>query len=70
MDKVHLLYWGPKFLFAKHDKHHPSRFGQTSLATALANFTITSYIDQFRAQYKSFDKSNRNDHKIMAEALK
>ena len=31
---------GLKLLFAKHDKHYPSRFGQTSLATVVANFTI------------------------------
>ena len=30
---------GPKKWFAKCDKHYPSRSGQTSLATAVANFT-------------------------------
>ena len=30
---------GPKKWFAKCDKHYPSRFRQTSLATAVANFT-------------------------------
>ena len=30
---------GPKKWFAKCDKHYPSRFGQTSLATAVTNFT-------------------------------
>ena len=33
------LLQGPKKLFAKCDKHYPSRYGQTSLATAVANFT-------------------------------
>ena len=31
---------GPKKWFAKCDKHYPSRFRQTSLATAVTNFTI------------------------------
>ena len=30
---------GPKLMFAKRDKQDPSRSGQTSLATAVANFT-------------------------------
>ena len=30
---------GPKKLFARCDKHYPSRSGQTSLGTAVANFT-------------------------------
>ena len=30
---------GPKKWFAECDKHYPSRSGQTSLATAGANFT-------------------------------
>ena len=34
---LHLL--GPDLMFAKHDKHYPSRSGQTSLATAVANIT-------------------------------
>ena len=34
------LVQGPKKWFAKCDKHYPSRSGQTSLATAVANFTI------------------------------
>ena len=29
----------PKLKFAKSDKHYPSRSGQTSLATAVTNFT-------------------------------
>ena len=34
-----LILQGPKKWFAKCDKHYPSRSGQTSLATAVANFT-------------------------------
>ena len=34
-----LFYWARKKWFAKCDKHYPSRSGQTSLATAVANFT-------------------------------
>ena len=30
---------GPKKWFAKCDKHYPSRYGQTSLATAVTNLT-------------------------------
>ena len=30
---------GSKKWFAEHDKHYPSRSGQTSLATAVANIT-------------------------------
>ena len=30
---------GPKLLFAKGDKHYPSRSGQTTLATAVTNIT-------------------------------
>ena len=30
---------GTELMFAKCDMHNPSRFGQTSLATAVANFT-------------------------------
>ena len=30
---------GPKLMFAKCDGHYPSRSGQTSLATAVTNFT-------------------------------
>ena len=30
---------GPELMFAKHDKHYPSRTGQTSLPTAVTNFT-------------------------------
>ena len=34
-----LYLQGPKKWFAERDKHYPSRSGQTSLATAGANFT-------------------------------
>ena len=34
---LHLL--GPDLMFAKHDKHYPSRSGQTSPVTAAKNFT-------------------------------
>ena len=37
LTQVDLL--GVKFMFAKRDKHYPSRSGQTSLATAVTNFT-------------------------------
>ena len=30
---------GPKYMFAKRDKHYPSRSGQTCLAAAVAKFT-------------------------------
>ena len=30
---------GPELMFAEYDTHYPSRSGQTSLATALANIT-------------------------------
>ena len=30
---------GPKLMFAERDKHYPSRFGQTSLDTAVTNIT-------------------------------
>ena len=33
------LIIGPKLMFAKRDKHYPSRSGQTRLATAVINFT-------------------------------
>ena len=33
------LVLGPELMFAKRDKHYPSRSGQTSLATAVINFT-------------------------------
>ena len=36
---IRLYIQGPKKWFAKCDKHYPSRSGQTSLATAVANFT-------------------------------
>ena len=34
-----MVYWAPEIMFAKCDKHYPSRSRQTSLATALTNFT-------------------------------
>ena len=38
--RILLLYiLGPKLIFAERDKHYPSRSGQTSLATAVPNFT-------------------------------
>ena len=36
---IELILQGPKKWFLKCDKHYPSRSGQTSLATAVANFT-------------------------------
>ena len=30
---------GPESMYAEHDKHYPSRSGQTSIATAVANIT-------------------------------
>ena len=36
---LHLAVLGPKLMFAECDKHYPSRSGQTTLATAIINFT-------------------------------
>ena len=41
---------GPKKWFAKCEKHYPSRFGQTSLATALTKFTKPVTKNYFGAQ--------------------
>ena len=38
-------------MFAEHDKHYPSRSGQTSLATAITNITKPCYKELFRAKY-------------------
>ena len=38
-DHLRLSVVGAKLMFAEGDKHYPSRSGQTSLATAVANIT-------------------------------
>ena len=49
---------GPKKWFAKCDKHYPSRSGQTSLATAVANFTkprTSHFFDLCKARMEQTD---------------
>ena len=46
-------------MFAKRDKHYPSRSGQTSLATAVTNFTKPlTKINFWPSIEESFSKEN------------
>ena len=40
-------YWARNKWFAEHGKHYPSRSGQTSLATAVTNFTQPTSLAPF-----------------------
>ena len=55
-------------MFAERDKHYPSRSGQTSLATAIANITKPVTKNNFGPsscvpQYLSFQVESRTDGK-------
>ena len=39
ISEKNLSLLGPKFMFTKHDRHYPSRSGQTCLARAVTNIT-------------------------------